>query len=36
VPTFIFGGKFAVSGAQEPEYLAEAMERLATGSDAAE
>jgi predicted DsbA family dithiol-disulfide isomerase len=36
VPTFIFGGKFAVSGAQEPEYLAEAMERLATSSDAAE
>jgi predicted DsbA family dithiol-disulfide isomerase len=36
VPTFIFGGKFAVSGAQEPKCLAEAMERLATSSDAAE
>ena len=29
VPCFIFGGKFAVSGAQAPEYLAEAIERLA-------
>ena len=28
VPMFIFGGKFGVSGAQEPEYLAEAIERL--------
>jgi predicted DsbA family dithiol-disulfide isomerase len=27
VPYFILGGIFAVSGAQEPEYLAEAMER---------
>lgn len=27
VPTFIFGGKFAVSGAQAPEYLAQAIER---------
>jgi predicted DsbA family dithiol-disulfide isomerase len=37
VPCFIFGGKFAVSGAQEPEYLAEAIERLAqAGRDAAE
>ncbi len=36
VPCFIFGGKFAVSGAQEPEYLAEAIERLAQASDAAE
>ena len=37
VPCFIFGGKFAVSGAQAPEYLAEAIERLATGKqDAAE
>jgi predicted DsbA family dithiol-disulfide isomerase len=36
VPTFIFGGKFAVSGAQAPEYLAEAIERLAAGRDAAE
>ena len=31
VPCFIFGGRFAVSGAQEPEYLAEAIERLAQG-----
>ncbi len=37
VPCFIFGGKFAVSGAQAPEYLAEAIERLANGKqDAAE
>ena len=36
VPMFIFGGRFAVSGAQEPEYLAEAIERLAQGRDAAE
>jgi predicted DsbA family dithiol-disulfide isomerase len=37
VPCFIFGGKFAVSGAQSPEYLAEAIERLANGEqDAAE
>jgi predicted DsbA family dithiol-disulfide isomerase len=37
VPCFIFGGKFAVSGAQAPEYLAEAIERLANGEqDAAE
>lgn len=37
VPCFIFGGKFAVSGAQAPEYLAEAIERVATGrADAAE
>jgi predicted DsbA family dithiol-disulfide isomerase len=35
VPMFIFGGKFAVSGAQAPEYLAEAIERLAQGRDAA-
>ncbi len=32
VPCFIFGGKFAVSGAQEPEYLAQAIERLANGA----
>ena len=32
VPCFIFGGKFAVSGAQAPEYLAEAIERMANGS----
>lgn len=36
VPCFIFGGKFAVSGAQEPEYLAEAIERLAQAGQAAE
>ncbi|HLA21426.1 MAG TPA: DsbA family oxidoreductase [Pseudolabrys sp.] len=37
VPCFIFGGKFAVSGAQEAEYLAEAIERLANAKpDAAE
>jgi predicted DsbA family dithiol-disulfide isomerase len=36
VPMFIFGGKFGVSGAQESEYLAEAIERVAAGSDAAE
>ena len=30
VPYFILGGIFAVSGAQEPEYLAEAMERTVT------
>jgi predicted DsbA family dithiol-disulfide isomerase len=27
VPCFIFGGSFAVSGAQAPEYLADAIER---------
>jgi predicted DsbA family dithiol-disulfide isomerase len=37
VPSFIFGGKFAVSGAQSPEYLAEAIDRMAqTCQDAAE
>jgi predicted DsbA family dithiol-disulfide isomerase len=37
VPCFIFGGKFAVSGAQSPEYLAEAIDRVAqAGQDAAE
>jgi len=37
VPCFIFGGNFAVSGAQAPEYLAEAIERLANAkADAAE
>jgi predicted DsbA family dithiol-disulfide isomerase len=36
VPCFIFGGKFAVSGAQAPEYLAEAIARVAQGADAAE
>jgi len=29
VPFFILGGRFAVSGAQEPEYLAEAIARAA-------
>jgi len=37
VPCFIFGGKFAVSGAQSPEHLAEAIERMASGkADAVE
>jgi predicted DsbA family dithiol-disulfide isomerase len=37
VPYFIFGGKFAVSGAQSSEYLAEAIDRVAQASqDAAE
>jgi predicted DsbA family dithiol-disulfide isomerase len=35
VPCFIFGGKFAVSGAQAPEYLAEAIERIAQAGEAA-
>ncbi len=35
VPVFIFGGKFAVSGAQAPEYLAEAITK-ATQGEAAE
>jgi predicted DsbA family dithiol-disulfide isomerase len=35
VPCFIFGGKFAVSGAQAPEDLAEAIGRIAQGADAA-
>ena len=35
VPCFIFGGRFAVSGAQAPEHLAEAIERLAQAGDAA-
>jgi predicted DsbA family dithiol-disulfide isomerase len=35
VPCFIFGGKFAVSGAQEPEYLADAIERAAQADPAA-
>jgi predicted DsbA family dithiol-disulfide isomerase len=29
VPCFIFGGSFAISGAQAPEYLAQAIERAA-------
>jgi predicted DsbA family dithiol-disulfide isomerase len=36
VPCFIFEGKFAVSGAQASEYLAEAIARVAQGMDAAE
>jgi predicted DsbA family dithiol-disulfide isomerase len=37
VPCFIFGGKFAVSGAQSPEHLAAAIERMANAEqDAAE
>ena len=36
VPCFIFGGKFAVSGAQSPEYLAEAIDRVAQAGQAAE
>jgi len=36
VPMFIFGGKFAVSGAQAPEYLAQAIERAAQTQQAAE
>jgi predicted DsbA family dithiol-disulfide isomerase len=36
VPCFILGGKFAVSGAQEPEHLAEAIARVAQTADAAE
>lgn len=33
VPFFILGGIFAVSGAQSPEYLADAIERAATERD---
>lgn len=36
VPCFIFAGKFAVSGAQAPEDLAEAISRIAQAADAAE
>jgi predicted DsbA family dithiol-disulfide isomerase len=39
VPCFIVGGALAISGAQAPEYLADAIERAArdaAGSDAAE
>jgi predicted DsbA family dithiol-disulfide isomerase len=32
VPCFIFGGAFAVSGAQEPSYLADAIRRAAAGT----
>jgi predicted DsbA family dithiol-disulfide isomerase len=35
VPCFIFGGNFAVSGAQAPEDLVEAIGRIAQGADAA-
>ncbi len=35
VPMFIFDGKFAVSGAQAPEYLAEAIERASQQTDSA-
>ena len=35
VPCFIFGGKFAVSGVQAPEDLAEAIARIAHGVDTA-
>jgi predicted DsbA family dithiol-disulfide isomerase len=35
VPMFIFGGKFAVSGAQAPEYLADAIERASRDEGAA-
>jgi predicted DsbA family dithiol-disulfide isomerase len=34
VPCFIFGGQFAVSGAQAPEALAEMIRRAAKGPDA--
>jgi predicted DsbA family dithiol-disulfide isomerase len=34
VPCFIFGGKFAISGAQAPEDLAEAIERMANAEAA--
>jgi len=36
VPCFIFGGKFAVSGAQAPEDIAEAIARMAQDADAVE
>ncbi len=36
VPCFIFNGQFAVSGAQSPEYLADAIQRAAQARDAAE
>ncbi|MBS0247437.1 MAG: DsbA family oxidoreductase [Proteobacteria bacterium] len=35
VPMFIFGGKFAVSGAQAAEYLADAIKRAAQADNAA-
>ncbi len=36
VPMFIFGNKFAVSGAQSPDYLADALDRAQQASAAAE
>jgi predicted DsbA family dithiol-disulfide isomerase len=35
VPTFIFGEKFAISGAQSAEYIAEAIDRMAQDGQAA-
>ena len=35
VPCFIFGGRYAVSGAQAPEYLAQMIERVAQEASAA-
>jgi predicted DsbA family dithiol-disulfide isomerase len=35
VPCFIFGGQYAVSGAQAPEYLAQMIERVAQEAGAA-
>ena len=35
VPCFIFGGRYAVSGAQAPEYLAQMIERVAQEGNAA-
>lgn len=35
VPMFIFGGRFAVSGAQSPEYLAEAIARTSQAKNEA-
>ena len=35
VPCFIFGGRYAVSGAQAPEYLAQMIERVAREDNAA-
>jgi predicted DsbA family dithiol-disulfide isomerase len=34
VPMYILGGRFAISGAQEPNYLAEAIERAAAQGNA--
>jgi predicted DsbA family dithiol-disulfide isomerase len=35
VPCFILGGRYAISGAQSPEHLAEAIERLAQSQNTA-